>query len=359
MEAVAYAARRERLRRRMRERGLAGLIVQHAADRYYLSGFELHDPQPNESAGCLLLTLQGEDWLCTDARYLDAARRLWDEDRIVLYGGDAGSRIRQLLRDAVSGNVGVDTRITSVDLFGRLSAGAGPALVAANGIVDSLRVIKDAGEIAALERSCALNQRLMDWLPSRIVPGKTERELAWEIEKYFREQGAEELAFASIVAAGPDAALPHCIPADVAVTDNCPVLVDVGGRLEGYCSDQTRTFWAGDRPSPEFSRTLELVRAAQEAALKCIRPGVRGCEVYAAAHRVFEQAGVEKFFTHSLGHGVGLETHEAPRLGPGSQTVLEAGMVVTVEPGLYYPEWGGVRWEYTTLVTEDGVRPLL
>ena len=357
MQAI-YAARRERLRRAMRARGLDALLVSQAANRFYLSGFELHDPQCNESAGRLIVTADGRDWLATDARYLDAAARLWDQERIFIYGGDAAKDLHSLLRRC-GGRVGLEARGVSLAFARALDqAGAGPRFEAADGLVEHLRRIKEPCEIAALERSFALNHKLLQWVEGQLEPGRTEKELSWAIERFFRENGAGELAFANIVAGGRNAALPHAIPGEDAVTENCPVLIDVGCRVDAYCSDQTRTFWAGDAPAPEFRRTLALVREAQEAALKKMRPGLSLREVYALARAVFEKAGVAEAFTHGLGHGVGLETHEAPSLSPRAEGVLEPGMVVTVEPGLYYSAWGGVRWEYTVLVEEGGVRIL-
>ena len=188
--------------------------------------------------------------------------------------------------------------------------------------------------------------------------GWRKAELAWAIERYFRDNGASELAFPSIVAVDQNAALPHAIPGEKKLPDNGLVLVDVGCRVDGYCSDQTRTFWVGDAPHKEFRETTKLVRDAQQAALDKLRPGLPLHEAYTLARGVFEKAGVEAYFTHGLGHGVGLETHEAPSLGRRGDKVLQEGMVVTVEPGLYYPQWGGIRWEYTVLITADGNRIL-
>ena len=214
-------------------------------------------------------------------------------------------------------------------------------------------------EIKALERSFALNHAMLRWLEeSQLQPGRSEAELAWAIEKYFRDNGASELAFPSIVAVDQNAALPHAIPGEKKLPDNGLVLVDVGCRVDGYCSDQTRTFWVGDAPHKEFRETMKLVRDAQQAALDKMRPGLPLHEAYTLARGVFEKAGVEAWFTHGLGHGVGLETHEAPSLGRRGDKVLQEGMVVTVEPGLYYPQWGGIRWEYTVLITADGNRIL-
>ncbi len=239
MQAI-YAARRERLRRAMRARGLDALLVSQAANRFYLSGFELHDPQCNESAGRLIVTADGRDWLATDARYLDAAARLWDQERIFIYGGDAAKDLHSLLRRC-GGRVGLEARGVSLAFARALDqAGAGPRFEAADGLVEHLRRIKEPCEIAALERSFALNHKLLQWVEGQLEPGRTEKELSWAIERFFRENGAGELAFANIVAVGRNAALPHAIPGEDAVTENCPVLIDVGCRVDAYCSAQTR-----------------------------------------------------------------------------------------------------------------------
>ena len=201
---------------------------------------------------------------------------------------------------------------------------------------------------------------MMAWLPSLLASGGTEAEIAWGVEKYFREHGASESSFPPIVARDQHAALPHYQPEGRGspIVPNSHILVDAGARLNSYCSDQTRTFWVGDRPSSRFLQVLGMVQEAQKAAIAALRPGMTGREIHQAALSSFAAHGVDASFTHSLGHGVGLEVHEEPRLGPRSSTVLRPGMVVTVEPGLYFPDWGGVRWEYMLAVTGDGCRIL-
>ncbi len=357
MNTNIYTQRREALRKKMHHAGLDALLISHAANRFYLSGFELHDPQFNESAGRLIICQDGKDWLCTDARYLDAARRIWDEEQIFIYGGNAAAEIGRLLKDKVQGRIGVEKNIVSANFYQQLSPGL--SLSSAQNLVESLRIIKDSTEITLMEKSCELNHRLMEWVYTELHIGRSEADLSWGIEKYFREHGASELAFSNIVAIGPNAALPHAIPGDTLITDNCPILIDVGCRLGDYCSDQTRTFWVGDSDTPiHFMLTQQLVRTAQEAAIAAIRPGQLCSDIYKMAYNVFEEEGVAEAFTHGLGHGVGLETHEGPSLSPRCHTVLKPGMVVTVEPGLYYPEWGGVRREFMVLVEEDGCRIL-
>lgn len=356
MNKQRFEERREKLRRLMRREKLPALLVTLDANRYYLSGFELHDAQINESSGCLVVAADGKDWLCTDPRYEDAARRLWDHERIFIYRGNGMAQVNSLIRDAFSGAVGFESRNLSVADFE--AVGEGLAMRRADGMIESLRLCKEPDEIAAIGRSCALNHELMDWLPGILVPGRTEAAVAWDIEQFFRNNGAEELAFASIVAVDGNAALPHAEPGATPLTDGCGVLVDVGCRLDRYCSDQTRCYWVGDRPDPVFASDLALIREAQKRAIGAIRPGAVCSAVTDRARSYLDEKGVGHLFTHGLGHGVGLQTHEAPVLNMKSETVLRPGMVVTVEPGLYRPGRCGVRWEYMVLVTEDGHRIL-
>ncbi len=351
-----FAARRDILRSILIDKGVEALLVSHAANRYYLSGFELHDPQCNESAGMLLITARQGDHLLTDARYMDAAQRIWSGSEILIYGGQRFLQIAEFAKSLGLSAVYFEPSAMSFETHAKLSEGV--RLLPAPRCVEPMRLIKDDTELEIMERSCALNHAVFERVPEFLVPGRTEAQVAWDIEKAFRELGASELAFPSIVAVGPNAALPHAIPGDTLITDNCPVLVDMGARLDDYCSDQTRTFWVGDNPPDHFKRALEQTQQAQQAALSVLEPGLTSRDAYLAARNAFAAHGVEDAFTHALGHGVGLETHEAPSLNPNSGGVLKPGMVVTVEPGLYYPEWGGVRWEHMALITEDGCRTL-
>ncbi|MDR3358637.1 MAG: aminopeptidase P family protein [Desulfovibrio sp.] len=359
-----YAGRREALRRDMRRRRLDALLVSRDVNRFYLSGFELHDAQYNESSGRLVITGDGKDWLATDSRYAEAAARLWDPDRVFVYKNDV--RDIALLLRRCGCRIGIEARGVSLAFARALGGEGGLFLEAADGLAERLRHIKGPEEIAALSASFALNHKMLGWLEDsisegRLSPGRHETDLAWTIECFFRENGATELAFPVIAATGKNAALPHATPGDDRLEAEAPLLIDAGCRLKNYCSDQTRTFWLGEKSGPahfRFDRVYGLVREAQRAALAVMRPGVTGREAYLAARGVLEKAGEAQAFTHGLGHGVGLETHEAPSLNVHNEHPLEAGMVVTVEPGLYYPDWGGVRLEYTVLVEEGGVRIL-
>ena len=354
--ADVYAARREALRARMTQAGHSALLVSQAANRYYLSGFELHDGQCNESSGMLLVTRRGRDILLTDPRFFDAARRLWPEEDIFIYSGPRFAQMRRFLGDVHPGPMAFEARGLCYEAHALL--GQGLALTPTSDLVEALRRIKEPAEIERLDRSFALNQKVMETAPDILKPGLTEAQAAWKLERLFRDLGASELCFAPIVAVDQNAALPHAVPGDTLITEECCVLVDMGARLGDYCSDQTRTFWVGSRPTDHFRAALERTQAAQRQAMAILRPGLPATEAYAAARKCYEGFGVAQAFTHALGHGVGLETHEAPSLSPLSDAVLEPGMVVTVEPGLYYPEWGGVRWEHTVVITEDGCRVL-
>ena len=354
--AANFAARREALRPLMRKAGLSALLVTLDADRYYLRGFELCDPQADESSGRLIIRDNGRDILCTDSRFFEAARRLWPEEDIFIYRGNAAEQINTLLRENVSGVVGFDGRHMTVRFYDEVSSGL--SLQRADGMVESLRLIKDAEEIRRMRLACRLNHKLMEWVPGILVPGRTEAQVAWDIEQFFRNNGAEGLAFSSIVAVGPNAALPHAVPGEDIIRENCGVLIDVGCRLNDYCSDQTRSFWVGETPSPRWAKDLELIQEAQRRAIEVIRPGIPACDVYTPAKAYLDAEGVGALFTHGLGHGIGLQTHEPPSLNPSNRTILRPGMIITVEPGLYRAGENGVRWEYMVLVTEDGAEVL-
>lgn len=356
--ACPYAARRDSLRQFLAARGLDALLVSGAANRFYLSGFELHDGQPGETSGMLVITSSGRDWLATDPRFAEAAAALWPRDSIFIYGSPMTADMARLLRQCGE-IIGLDLKNLGAAFARSLAAASGSFIVfePADGMVEGLRVIKQPCEIAALKTSFGINHAMFAWLETSLpeLAGVTEAALAWEVEKFFREHGASGLAFPAIVACGVNAARPHAIPGEAAVPAEGSLLVDAGCRARDYCSDQTRSWWIGSRPSPDFTRALKLTQKAQQAAFAIMRPGVLCSDVYAAARKVYEDAGAAGAFTHGLGHGVGLETHEAPTLSPRSRYPLRKGMVVTVEPGLYYPAWGGTRQEHTVLVEEDGI----
>jgi Xaa-Pro aminopeptidase len=217
-------------------------------------------------------------------------------------------------------------------------------------------LIKEAEEVAAVEAALAVIEAVAAEVLPSLAPGQSEAEAAWRILSGLRERGAGE-AFETIVAAGPNAAKPHALPGGRRLAEGDTIVLDMGARLDGYCSDITRTAWLG-RPSPRFKEIYGLVREAQLAAIAGIRPGMTTVEADRLARAVIDQAGYGEAFGHSLGHGVGLAVHEGPSLSPLRSEVLQPGMVHTLEPGVYLPDWGGVRLEVMALVTRTGVRVL-
>jgi Xaa-Pro aminopeptidase len=226
-------------------------------------------------------------------------------------------------------------------------------LVPAGGIVEALRAVKDAGEIERIRAAAALADEVYGLLREQGLLGRTEREVALAIEAEMRRLGAAGPSFDSIVASAERGALPHAEPADVPIPPRTLVTLDIGARLDGYCSDCTRTWATGELPD-DLADAYALVRRAQEESLAAVRPGPEGREVDAVARRIIEAAGHGEHFGHGLGHGVGLEVHERPRLARTGDVPLVAGNVVTVEPGVYLPGRGGVRIEDLVVVTEGG-----
>lgn len=351
ISAATYEKRRESVRKRLNDRGLPPLLVNFAANRYYLSGFELHDPQCNETAGWIIVCPDGKDFLLTDPRYLDAALRIWDEENVFIYSGNKYDALKNFFKSNSISNLAYDPK--SINLFEYEKLNELCKLKSVSGLIEDLRLIKDEEEISLMEKSCALNHKVYELIQPELKEGRTEAEIAWKIEQLFRNNGASELSFSTIVGVGPNAALPHAIPGETKLREGELILIDMGCRLGDYCSDQTRTFFIGDKPSERFLTVLSQVQEAQQAAIKILRPGLPIQHAYHTAKAVFEKYGVEKYFTHSLGHGVGLETHEQPSLSPIAKGELRPGMVITIEPGLYYPDWGGIRWEHMVLITED------
>jgi Xaa-Pro aminopeptidase len=231
-------------------------------------------------------------------------------------------------------------------------------LVATRRLVEPLRAVKDADEIAAIERAVAITDETFAHLCGYLRPGMSERQVAGEIDRYMRERGADGMAFDPHVASGPNAALPHATPTERRLVLGEPIIIDMGARVAGYCSDMTRTVCLGE-PGEDARAIFAAVLAALEISEDGIAPGMSGTAADALARDALTAAGYGDHFLHSLGHGLGLEIHEDPRLRRiGGDQALTPGMAITVEPGVYVGGWGGVRIEDTAIVTEDGIRVL-
>jgi Xaa-Pro aminopeptidase len=290
----------------------------------------------------------------TDFRYAERAER---EVGDAFEHAIAPQRIVPELAKRLAGRVGYDDALTSVATLRKLEEAAeGVELVATNALVERLRRVKDEREQAAIAEAARLGDAAYVWALERGLEGRTERDVARGAEARIRELGGEP-AFPAIVAAGANGALPHAEPSERPIAGGDLVVFDMGVKLDGYCSDCTRTFVVGEAGA-EAADVYEVVRAAQQAALEAIRPGLGGAAADEVARSAIGEAGHGERFGHGLGHGVGLEVHEAPRLGQRSEDELEAGNVVTVEPGIYVPGRFGVRIEDLVVVTEEGHRNL-
>ncbi|MDY6989515.1 MAG: Xaa-Pro peptidase family protein [Thermodesulfobacteriota bacterium] len=350
-----------RLRAKLGNQGLDTLLVLQGENRRYLSGFTGQDGQCDESAGALFIT-PDQQWLATDSRYETQAAMEAPEFNIYCYDKGLAQALPEILKALHAERVGFESVRVSYQQFQEFDKeltkqGSHVSLVPTKDLVEELRITKDAKELEAMVQSLALSESAFETILEALSPGLTEKDLAWRLEKALREKGAEALAFPPIVAAGPNAALPHAIPTDRPVNQNEPILFDWGSRLNGYCSDISRTMVLG-RPDDTFRTVYQAVRDAQSMATEAIRPGISTQAIDKIARDHIAAKGFGHRFGHGLGHGVGLAVHEKPRLGPTHPTNLEVGMVATVEPGIYIPRWGGVRLENMVVVQEHGAELL-
>jgi Xaa-Pro aminopeptidase len=321
------------------------LLVTDPVNVRYLLGLD-------SSNVALLVEPGGATTLYTDFRYAEAARSVSG----VAFVETRRDVVGELATLLAGRRIGVETDHLTVARFDVLTTG-GVEPVPTRGIVMALRAIKDEDEVATLRRAASVSDRVFAELSREPFVGRTERELAWWVERRLREEGASGLSFDVIVAAGAGAASPHSHPGDRIVEPGQLVIVDAGCVVDGYCSDCTRTFATGQLP-PELADAYDLCLHAQLDGLAAVRPGASGRDVDAASRVAIETAELGAAYGHGLGHGVGVAIHEAPVLRPESEDVLAAGNVVTVEPGIYLPGVGGVRIEDLVLVTEDGAERL-
>jgi Xaa-Pro aminopeptidase len=346
--------RLEKLRGRMAEQGLDAVLISQPQNRRYLSGF-------TGSFAYLLITAS-DAVIATDFRYYEQSAQQAPDFRLYQATGPMEGWLPGLLTAA--GNLGGKRLgFESADLTfllyrtllkgaTGLSVGQRPKLVATSDLVEALRAVKEPEELADIQAAVDLSDAALEDVAQRIEPGWTEKQAAWEIEKYMREHGGEAVSFDTIVAGGPWSAMPHAHPRDRALERGEMVVIDMGVRLDGYCSDLTRTIFLGE-PDDRFKKVYDIVLGAQLTAEELVQAGMTGEEAHNLAHRVIEEAGYADNFGHGLGHGVGLAVHESPRLARTSKDVLADGMVATIEPGIYITGWGGVRIE-DMVVLENG-----
>ena len=349
------------LRRRLVDMSLDALMVSVQENRYYLSGFTGEDTQFDESAGMLIIGAE-QLVLATDGRYDTQARHETDGFDVVVYKKGleeelpviaAGMKLERIGFESV--RVSHKSHAAYVESLARSETRA--TLVPTENLVEDLRKIKSEDEIQRTVEALRLAEKAFLEVIATLRPGMTEKAVAWSMEKAMRESGAQGLSFPVIVASGPNSAQPHAIPSDRKLQAGEPILFDWGVRLGEYCSDTTRTVVLGT-PDDTFRKVFETVVAARDNATAAIRHGASGSAVDKIARDHIANCGFADRFTHSLGHGTGLAIHEAPRLSPVRDERLQAGMIVTVEPGVYLPDWGGIRMENQVVVTDNGARVL-
>jgi Xaa-Pro aminopeptidase len=332
----------------MAERGLGGFIVGAPSNVKYLTGY-------TGSNGIVCIGTAPR--FMTDFRYATSVAPLavdWEVE-IVEQSllGDVAKRIPELFGGERVGFEASALSYASWQALDEAARAAGVELVPCEQVIEDLRAVKDADEIALIRAGGEICDAIYAWLADEGLAGREEREVAWAIEQKARELGAEGASFAPVVASGANGAQPHAVPGALEIERSTLVVLDLGALVDGYCSDCTRTFATGPSDS-QMMDVYETVLRAQEAALALVRPGQDCQEVHETARRVIAEAGYGEFFNHGTGHGVGIDMHEEPRFRNGFGGTLEPGNVVTVEPGVYLPGRFGVRIEDLVLVTDDG-----
>ena len=354
-----FKLRRRNLKKILRRKKIDALLISQPENRRYLSGYGAQDHSITESSGFLYIPARDQSLLLTDSRFKLQAEKESDLP-VHLYSRGLLPLLSRLLAASGVKRFGFESHYTlhsrSVELD-KIGDKHKISLNPLSGLVERMRVIKSEDEINLIRNSVRLNEKLFQRIFKTISPEMREIDVAIKVETAMRSGGAESAAFDTIVAAGSNSALPHAVPTDRLLGRGQPIVVDMGLILSGYCSDMTRTFVLGP-PDKRYRDIHRLVRKAQKAGIQAVKAGAAACTVDRAARKIISDAGYGKYFGHSLGHGVGQAVHEQPRVSSRSSVKLKAGMVITIEPGIYIPGWGGIRLENMVVVREDGCEDL-
>lgn len=349
-----FLKRLDKVREAIKEKELDALLVFSPANRRYLTGFTAADGRIGESSGSVLVS-RDRAALLVSPLYSEQARH---ESRVV-ESMELRERATKLLPGILDEwkvrRLGFERDYTLYGFYEDLKEGLKGKceLVSAKGIVEPLRITKDASEQETMREAARIGDEAYVRVVGSIKPGMTERQVARAMDELMLELGAEAPSFPTIVAAGTNSARPHHEPGNTVIKAGDPIVVDMGARYRGYCSDITRSFCLGT-PDDRYHKIYDLVLKAHDESKRAVRSDANGKDVDAVARNILTEAGYEKEFGHSLGHGVGIDVHEGPSLSKISEDTLAPGMVVTIEPALYISDWGGVRIEDTVMVTEDG-----
>jgi Xaa-Pro aminopeptidase len=335
------------------EKDIDALLVSQRENCRYLSGFT--------GEGHLLVS-DKQAILATDFRYIEQAKRESQDFEIIEVKGEIHDWLPELAYNSGWHKLAFAANHISVASYHQLNETIKTKqlnleLIRTTGLVEGLRSIKEADELELIIKAVGLTDAAFEQAKLIIQPGVTEKEAAWEIEKFLRQSGSEGIPFDVIVASGPNSALPHAKPAERKISQNEPALIDMGARIGGYCSDFSRTFCLGE-PDKVLSKMYNVVLEAQLTAIEGTKSGMTAAQADQLARNVIEQAGYGGAFGHGLGHGVGLEVHEPPRLAPDSSDLLADGMVFTIEPGIYIRGLGGIRIEDMVVLENGKVKKL-
>lgn len=342
--------RREKVKEKIKEKNVEAFLVSHLPNIRYLCGF-------TGSAGILLL-LSDETHFFTDFRYQEQSKYEVDPEVNTHITNDPWKDLSEILKPIEK--LGFESEYLTYLNLNKLKEKVNwIELVPTEGLVIEQRAIKDESEIELIRHAQSISDSVFKKVLDIFEPGKfTERDIANEMEYQMKKLGAEGTSFATIVASGAHSALPHAQPRMVKVHNETILLLDFGAKFDGYASDMTRTVWIGKNPDPRFIEIYEIVKEAVEKAALSAKPGMSGVEIDALARDHISSKGFGKYFGHSLGHGVGLEVHEKPILSPRSKNIVQKNTVFTIEPGIYLPEFGGVRIEELAVMRQDGAEIL-
>ena len=339
----------KRIQQELRRRGLDGVLVTDEKNQRYASGFPITD-------GAVVVGLE-KSWLITDSRYIEAAEAAVDGSltEVVLY--DREHPLTVIIRGVCSGMARLaaeDKKLSHAGYLGYEKA-LGRELLPAGDMFETLRASKSEEEIACMIEAQRISEKALETVLHIIKPGMTEKQVRNELENFMFANGADSLAFGSIVASGPNTANPHAVPSDRVIEKGDFVLMDYGAGYCDYRSDMTRTVVMGE-PTQEQLDLYALVRRTHEECVAAIHPGVEGNDIFKLSKKIIGDAGYGDYYNHGLGHGVGIDIHELPNLNR-SKNIIEVGSVITMEPGVYLPGVGGVRLEDYGVVTENGYEP--
>ncbi len=328
-----------------------GILIGSLPNIRYLTGF-------TGSAGWLIIS-QKNSLLGVDFRYVEQAKIETADMDIIHLKKDISEWLIDVYSELGIKKLAIESDYLSFSQYQKLhqvikKKNSKLQLIPVQNAVESLRILKDREELGKIEKACEIVDDAVEFIKCQLKAGKTEKQFAWELECFIRSKGSESLPFDIIVASGSNAALPHAKPTDKIIGTGEPIIIDMGARYRGYCSDITRTFIIGEEDS-NFNKIYNIVLSAQLSGISLIKENMKATNADDIVRSMISNAGYGEYFGHGLGHGIGLETHELPRISMVSDDEIKAGMVFTIEPGIYMPGWGGVRIEDTVTVVNGQV----